>query len=420
MTLVADAGGHIFSRPSKVEARSPLLETIYVSPQDLGALEGPPSSPPSFLAELVDPWYESLSDPAESQVQALRGLLSGYAKTDYGRSFGAAEVEGVSEFQRRFPITDYARLAPYLERVKRGNFAALLPEPVSRWVMTRGTTGRPKLVPATETHLSLILALGARAIVNFALKRDPEVLERRVLNLNFPSEVGRMATEKGEETFGYSSGSYAKLNPSLGPTSLVPRQEEIDALGGGISRGDWERRFELVYRTAKDEPVGSVMGVTTVIEDFARYLHRRHGLLPRALWTMRGLFCTSVAKIQTKHAPYLRHLYGKATPVVEMYTATEGVFAQQLDERPYVCPNYDAFLFEVKARGGRVKLLHELEPHEWGSLVVSGPVFPRYEIGDLVESLGQNYFRVFGRVGRRATVEHLLFEALTGSFRFRR
>jgi hypothetical protein len=378
-------------------------------------LEGQVPEASSFLDAFVDPWYRSLARPKESQEGVLRDLLAGYARTDYGRGFGAGEVDGIPDFQRRFPIANYASLAPSLERVKKGDYSALLPEPVLRWVMTRGTTGRPKLVPATETHLSLILSLGARAIINFALKRDPKVLETGVLNLNFPSEVGTMLTDKGEEAYGYSSGSYAKFHPSLGPTSLFPKQEEIDSLGGGIGRRDWERRFELVYRTAKDQPIGSVMGVTPVISEFARYLRREHGTLPKQLWRMRGLFCTSVAKIQTKYAPMLRHQYGDSAPLVEMYTATEGVFAQQMDERPYVLPNYDAFLFEVKTSEGRVKLLHEMRPNEWGRIVMSGPLFPRYDIGDMVESVGKNCFRVFGRAGRATTLEHILFGLLTGA-----
>ena len=373
---------------------------------------------PSFLNEFVSPWYESLADPAASQESALASLLQGYAKTEYGRRLGADPAGGMSDYRRRFPIVRYADLAPVLERVKTGDYLALLPEPVSRWVMTRGTTGRPKLVPATETHLSLILSLGARAIINFALKRDAGILEMNVLNLNFPSEVAAMVTDKGREGYGYSSGTYAKLNPSLGPTALVPAQEEIDELGGGIGKADWDRRFELVYQHAKDRPVGSVMGVTPVIESFARYVMSRHGVRPGDLWRMRGLFCTSVAKIQTEYAPVLRHEYGKGAAVVEMYTATEGVFAQQLDEHPYVSPNYDAFVFEVVTSRGDVKLLHEMRRGEWGRLVVSGPLFPRYDIGDMVEAAGKDYFRVFGRAGRRTVLEHLLFEVLTGSFRF--
>ena len=49
-----------------------------------------------------------------------------------------------------------------------------------------------------------------------------------------------------------------------------------------------------------------------------------------------------------------------------------------------------------------------------GRLVISGPLFPRYDIGDLVESAGKGYFRVFGRSKLSTVVEHRLFNLITG------
>jgi hypothetical protein len=107
-----------------------------------------------------------------------------------------------SVFQSRTTIVWLPTLS-----ASRGETTPLLPEPVSRWVMTRGTTGHPKLVPGTEAHLSLILSLGARAITNFALKRDPQVLEMNVLNLNFPSEVETMLTDRGRRPMDTARGA---------------------------------------------------------------------------------------------------------------------------------------------------------------------------------------------------------------------
>jgi hypothetical protein len=281
--------------------------------------------------------------------------------------------------------------------------------------MTRGSTGASKIIPATQTHLSQILTLGARGLVNFSLKRkDVEVLQGYVLNLNFPSDVGVMQTDKGLIHYGYSSGTYAKFNPQLGDAGLLPKQEEIDALGGGTKKCDWENRFELVYQSAREREVKSVMGVTPVIAAFARYIKKKHRVLPKDLWSMRALFCTSVAKIQVNYAPYLQDLYGRA-PVVELYTATEGVFGQQLDDHPYICPNYDAYLFEVVTRSG-TRPLYELKKGDWGRLIVSGHLFPRYDIGDLIESVGKGYFRVFGRVKPLTILEHHIFRLVTGRF----
>ena len=366
-----------------------------------------------FLSPIVKPWYDSLIKPEETQKTVLEGLVRTYAKTGYGSAHGASDVKNIDDFQRSFPVIGYEGLSPYLAKVREGDCQALLPEPVVRWVMTRGTTGCSKVIPATETHLSHILLLGARGIVNFAIrKKDLEVLKGCVLNLNFPSEVSTLRTSKGEEHYGYSSGTYARLNPTLGRTGLLPRQEEIDALGGGITNKDWEKRFELVYQRSKDEQVKSVMGVTPVITAFARYIKKRHNILPKDLWKMKAMFCTSVPKIQVDYAPYMRRLYGDAA-MVEMYTATEGVFAQQLDDHPYVSPNYDTYLFEVSTRRG-IKPLYGLKSGEWGRLIVSGPLFPRYDIGDLIESVGKGYFRVFGRASGKVILEHYIFNIFTG------
>ena len=368
----------------------------------------------SVLSDFIDPWYSSLKDPEGAQSMTLSNLIQEYKNTEYGRNHGSSGIRNVQEFQSLFPITSYDSLKPYIERVRSGNYSVLFSEPVANWVMTRGTTGKPKVIPTTDKHLSQILFVGARALINFALRTDVRVLQRNVLNLNFPSEVFTMDTGSGKIKYGYSSGTYARLHPSLEAASLIPRQEDIDSLGGGITKSDWENRFEFVHSKARESDVGCVMGVTPVLLAFARYLKRRYGIFPKEMWKMTALFCTSVPKIHTKYDSELRHYYGDV-PVVEMYSATEGVFAQQLDDNPYVCPNYDVYFFEVKTRKG-IKQLHQLRNREWGSLIISSVLFPRYEIGDLIESVGKGYFRVFGRASILTKVEHVLFNLLSGRF----
>ncbi len=361
------------------------------------------------------PWYDSLESPADSQAALLERLLKGYSETQYGRQHGASDTSSMEQYRRNFPPASYHDLAPWIEQVRRGNHAALLPERPEVWVMTRGSTGRAKTIPATAQHLEQVRTCGARAICNFAVRHpDSRILDGKVLNLNFPSVVDAMTVDGKTIPYGYSSGTYARLNPNLNQTSLVPKQEEIDALGPGCSKSDWQARFELAYRSARDTDVRAVMGVTPVIASFARYLRRTHGTQPSTIWDMKALFCTSVPKIQSRYAPRLKSQYGSA-PVVEMYTATEGVYAQQIDDLPYVSPNYDTYLLEV-AMGSRAKTLYQMKRGEWGSLIISSCLFPRYRIGDLIECMGRQYFRVFGRDRPSTTVEHRIYRALTRWF----
>jgi hypothetical protein len=367
----------------------------------------------SILQPIIDPWYGSLENPRKAQERVLYDLVKKYGTTDYGNSHNALQIAGITDYKKNFPIIDYKRLLPYLAEAKEGNYKAILAEPPECWVMTRGSTGRAKVLPATPAHLKQIFTCGARALINYALrKKNFEVFTGDILNLNFPSSVHTMTSDGQEVTYGYSSGTYARLNPMFDRVSLLPRQEAIDALGSGIGKTDWEKRFELVYQQALDKNVTATMGVTPVILAFAKYIQRKHGKKPADLWKFQALFCTSVRKIQFKYAPVLRKYFGPA-PVVEMYTATEGAFAQQLDELPYVTPNYDAYFFEVDT-GNSVKMLHELKRGEWGKLLISSCMFPRYDIGDMIEAAGKNYYRVFGRRNTLTLLEHRLYRLFLG------
>jgi len=278
----------------------------------------------------------------------------------------------LEEYREGFPAASYVDLRPWIEMEREGDHGAFLTEEPETWVMTRGSTGRPKVLPVTARHLKDIFRCGSRAVLNFSMRHGGlELLAGGVLNLQFPSNTETMRVEGRDFVYGFSSGTYARLNPMMMGLSLVPRQEEIDALRTGLTKGDWERRYEFIYQRAKDAEVVSVMGVAPVQTGFARYLKKEHGIYPRDLWDLRVIYSTSVAKIQTRYAPRLRRMYGDV-PVVEMYTATEGAFGQQRDDLPYFVPNYDTYLFEVKT-GGEYRMLHGGDGEELLQGVRQGP-----------------------------------------------
>jgi len=43
-----------------------------------------------FIQLFVELWHAGLRDPARAQAQTLERLVEGYARTVYGRQFGAA------------------------------------------------------------------------------------------------------------------------------------------------------------------------------------------------------------------------------------------------------------------------------------------------------------------------------------------
>ena len=364
--------------------------------------------PISRINRNLEAWEEGLRDPSTAQEKALRILLEGYSKTDYGEAHNSGAVGSIQEYRKNFPVARYKDLELIFERVRTEGYHIFLDEEPITWVMTRGTTGESKVIPVTPRHLQDLIKCGSRAVLNFAVKNGGlNLLAGGVLNLQFPSNM-RVITQGGKEVvYGFSSGTYAKLNPMMAGLGLVPRQEEIDALQTDLTNAGWEKRYEYIYQKAKDQDIVSIIGVAPVQTGFARYVKKKYHVNPKDLWKLKVIYSTSVAKIQQNYAPKLRAMYGNV-PLVEMYTATEGAFGQQRDELPYICPNYDTYLFEVETGSG-IKMLQDMRRGEWGRIIVSTAMLPRYAIGDLVEALGKSYFRVFGRDRPSVVLEHLIW-----------
>jgi hypothetical protein len=350
------------------------------------------------LSGFIKPWLASIENPAAAQEQVLQQLLKGYAGSQYGRDHHAEKVASAADFRRLFPITTYEGMKPLIQRVMEGEFGALLSEPPVAWGITRGTTSNErKFIPLTRTSLASQSAAG-RAVLNFAYHGHFNVLTGVNLNLNFPSVLGTIKTGDLQLDYGYSSGIYTKHVSTATPVRSLPTQAEIDALGGDQHIDDWNRRFELAYERCKDQNVSLVGGVAPTAVLFGQHLYNKHHIYPRELWRPVVMTLGSVPGINTKYRPTLRGLYG--TPEIrEIYGATEAILGQQMDEVRAWTPNYDLFYFEVVTKQG-VKPLSELRPGEYGSMVVSTSVFPRYRLGDVIVAGKAPYFRCIGREGK--------------------
>ncbi len=371
-------------------------------------------SPVAMLNAMLQPWRDSVDDPAAAQQAVLERLLADYAKTDFGRQHHAANIGTLAEYRSQFPVSTYEDFKPLIQRVMAGKVSLLLWEEPIGWAITRGTTkGESKFIPMTPTDMRMRVSAGRAMMIFVAEHARFDLFAGVNLNLNFPSVVGTVKVGQRELTYGYSSGIYTKYVSAMTPLRSAPTQDEIDALGGGKTPLDWESRFELAYQKCKDESVSLVGGVAPTAVLFGRYLHQAHKVYPKDLWKPILMTLGSVPGINTRYPPALNALYGPAT-IREIYGTTEGMFGQQRDEKRAWVPNYDLFLFEVETARG-TKMLHEMRPGEMGSLVVSTPILPRYRIGDRILCMQPPYFRCIGRDDWWTPVRYAWDELMSGN-----
>jgi hypothetical protein len=368
-----------------------------------------------MLQGMLQPWYEAVENPVKAQEAVLHRIIIDYAKTKYGNERNAAQISSIADYRKSFPVINYDGIKPIIQRVMAGEIEQLLFEEPVGWAITRGTTtGESKFIPMTPTDIRMRVSAG-RAMMNFVAESKRFDLFAGInLNLNFPSVVGKVKVGDREVEYGYSSGIYTKYVSTMTPIRSVPSQDEIDALGGGKSSQDWERRFDLAYEKCKEQNVTLVGGVSPTAIRFARYINHTYKAYPKDLWKTQVMTLGSVAGINTHYASTLNALYGPAA-IREIYGATEGMFGQQRDNKRAWVPNYDLFLFEIATRNG-IKMLHEMQPGEMGGLIVSTPILPRYRIGDLIRAFEPPYFRCIGRESWVTPLNYAWNEFLTFNF----
>ncbi|MGE0713648.1 MAG: GH3 auxin-responsive promoter family protein [Planctomycetota bacterium] len=93
-------------------------------------------------------------DPAAAQAARLSAVLAGAAGTAFAREHGLSRVRTLADWQAAVPIRDYDELAPWIERVVRGEPLVLTREPPVVFEKSSGSTRASKYVPYPRAFLA--------------------------------------------------------------------------------------------------------------------------------------------------------------------------------------------------------------------------------------------------------------------------
>jgi hypothetical protein len=107
------------------------------------------------LRRQVAAYLAAAADAVRSQRTALDRILELNAASDFSRERGLRPGMSVDQFRQRVPISDFETYRPYVERLKRGDTAALLgpKNKLLMFTLSSGTTAESKFIPITEPFL---------------------------------------------------------------------------------------------------------------------------------------------------------------------------------------------------------------------------------------------------------------------------
>ncbi len=101
----------------------------------------------------VNRFRQALKSPRAAQESKLMAIVRANEKTSFGKKHGFSKIASLRDFQKAVPVSTYEDLLPYIEATMKGRRGQLTEEDPVMFATTSGTTGKPKYLPITPTHL---------------------------------------------------------------------------------------------------------------------------------------------------------------------------------------------------------------------------------------------------------------------------
>jgi hypothetical protein len=109
-----------------------------------------------FYRELthVQRFRRALTDPLKAQEDKLLKIVRQNEESAFGKRYRFDKISSLADFQSAVPAQNYEDLLPYIEASMAGKSNQLTSEDPLMFATTSGTTGKPKYIPITTSHLA--------------------------------------------------------------------------------------------------------------------------------------------------------------------------------------------------------------------------------------------------------------------------
>lgn len=393
-------------------------------------------------------WHRAAGDVAAAQKATLFRILRANANIQYPLPNAPASIRSVADFQRAFPLVSYDDLAPWVERIGRGESGVLTAEAVRLLEPTSGSTAATKLIPYTDS-LKAEFRRGIGPWVVRAFLGQPGLLagpawwsvtpvaerERRApggIPIGFEEESeyfgrgqsrliralmavpGAVKLISDPDSFRYVTLLFLLRTPALrlisvwNPTFpmlvLAPLADQWPRLVEDIGQGtltppaalpaDLHSHLSGLNRPQprQAEAIAAACRAAVWESDADR------GALHRRLWPRLGLVSCWADGNAAGYAARLARLLPQARLQPKGLLSTEGFVSFPLDGHPGHALSLGSHFFEflpvqneAAPDGMHVRLAHQLE--EGGSyevVITTGGGLYRYRLGDVVDVVGHS------------------------------
>ncbi len=263
-----------------------------------------------------------MQNPIAAQRDVLQDLVTSAQYTEFGRKYDFSSLYNLRDFKKAVPIHEYDDLKPYITRIMEGEQNLLWNTPINWFAKSSGTTSdKSKFIPVSNESLEDNHYRGAKDVLTLYYQFNPfsDLLTGKGLIIGGSHTVHQI---NDETHYGDLSAVLLQNSPFWGKWVRTP--ELSIAL-----MDEWESKIEKLAQHTIHENVTSISGVPTwTMVLFKRILEITGKQTISEVWPHLELYLHGGVSF----VPYREHfeqLIGKPINYLEMYNASEGVFAAQ-------------------------------------------------------------------------------------------
>ncbi len=263
-----------------------------------------------------------LKYPIEVQNELLFKLLNKANSTEIGKKYDFKSIKDYRVFSSRLPIVTYEDIAPYIERVRKGEQNIFWPTKIKWFAKSSGTTNaKSKFIPLSMEALQYCHYKAFKDFTSIYCHNNPNTKIFKGKNLKLGGS---------HEIYGENNSYYGDLSAIL--IENLPRwMQFVTAPSSKVAlMSEWNNKLESIIKETVKQDITSIMGVPSwmlvLIKEILKHMGKNNLL---EVWPNLELYSHGGVSFTTYKEQYQKLIPKTDFNYFESYNASEGFFAIQ-------------------------------------------------------------------------------------------
>ena len=261
--------------------------------------------------------------PHEVQQEWFRRLIQAARDTEWGIKYDYRSIVKPSQFRQRVPVSEYANLKPYIDRLRKGEQNLLWPQEIIWFAKSSGTTSdKSKYIPVSEDSLEECHFNGGKDVLTLYCDNNPDTLifTGKGLTLGGSHHICEFDNEA------YYGDLSAILMQNLPFWAHFIRTPDLSI----ALMDEWEEKIEKMAKVTATENVTNISGVPSWALLLLRKVLEVTGKSNiHEVWPGLELFCHGGVSFTPYRDQFLKMMPRQGMNFMETYNASEGFFGIQ-------------------------------------------------------------------------------------------